>query len=383
MARPWYKRYPGDFIAGTALMSLEQKGAYSMILDLIYVRGGPIPDSPQEIARQCGCSTRKWKQIRDDLIGMGKIYENEGHLSNGRADRELPLNEKEAEKLSENGVKGGEKTKKKSDKNEKENDENKTVSKENNDIEEKGLSILGKHTHADQIPDARSHIEDKQQQPCAISGAEQNDKPPVGGVVPDNAEDDLLYIPEFLRRKPPLADQHEPVEPRGETPSDLMVKTYLEARKEVFGTAYLASRPGMAGADNQAGATARRWIEAGASPELVREVALCELEKFKSRGNSFPPTVMHYLDSAIAAAIKAEKRPMPEGGGGYQARDQGGVHQDNESNTWRLRIKAFLQNEGFWMDRYGAIPTDRNCECPPDILAEFGYGPKAVKGSEQ
>lgn len=32
--RPWYKRYPSDFIAGTIGLSLEEKGAYSVCLDL-------------------------------------------------------------------------------------------------------------------------------------------------------------------------------------------------------------------------------------------------------------------------------------------------------------------------------------------------------------
>ncbi|ACT57624.1 hypothetical protein FXW30_05085 [Candidatus Liberibacter asiaticus] len=33
--RPWYKRYPANFISGILELTLEQKGAYSIILDLI------------------------------------------------------------------------------------------------------------------------------------------------------------------------------------------------------------------------------------------------------------------------------------------------------------------------------------------------------------
>lgn len=79
-ARPWYKRYASDFIAGTISLTLEEAGAYSYIIDLLHDRGGPIPDDAQWIARVCGCSTRKWKTIRQRLIQAGKIYENEGAL---------------------------------------------------------------------------------------------------------------------------------------------------------------------------------------------------------------------------------------------------------------------------------------------------------------
>ena len=40
-ARPWYKRYPADFIAGTLQLSLDEKDAYSVVIDLLYDRGAP------------------------------------------------------------------------------------------------------------------------------------------------------------------------------------------------------------------------------------------------------------------------------------------------------------------------------------------------------
>lgn len=109
-ARPWYKRFPADFIAGTLQLSLEEKGAYSMILDLIYDRGGPIPDDSQWIARVCGCSVRRWNQIKEKLISENKIYTAAGLISNRRADKQSKTEEKEHEKLSINGEKGAEKT---------------------------------------------------------------------------------------------------------------------------------------------------------------------------------------------------------------------------------------------------------------------------------
>jgi len=60
MTRPWYRRFPDNFIAGTVGLTLEEKGAYSLVLDLMYVRGGPVPDEPRYIAGVCNCSVRKW-----------------------------------------------------------------------------------------------------------------------------------------------------------------------------------------------------------------------------------------------------------------------------------------------------------------------------------
>lgn len=106
-ARPWYRRFPDNFIGGTVGLSLEEKGAYSLILDLMYVRGGPIPDEPRYIAGVCNCSVRKWTAIRQRLIDVGKIVVADGYLVNGRAQSEMAKADEVAEKLAENGSKGG------------------------------------------------------------------------------------------------------------------------------------------------------------------------------------------------------------------------------------------------------------------------------------
>lgn len=110
MTRPWYRRFPDNFIAGTAGLTLEEKGAYSLVLDLMYVRGGPIPDEPRYIAGVCNCSVRKWNAIRERLIAVGKITVVDGCLTNARAEKELENAAKDARELAENGAKGGNKT---------------------------------------------------------------------------------------------------------------------------------------------------------------------------------------------------------------------------------------------------------------------------------
>ena len=123
--RPWYKRYGSDFIAGTLGLSLEEKGAYSLILDLLYDRGRPLPDDPRYIAGVCGCSVRKWNAIRDRLIEAGKITVRDGTISNPRFDKEAETAAKISRERAENGAKGGIKS-----------GETRAATSKNNDISE-------------------------------------------------------------------------------------------------------------------------------------------------------------------------------------------------------------------------------------------------------
>lgn len=109
MSARWYKRCGADFIHGTMMLSLEEKGAYSLCLDLIYDRGGPIPDDARWLSGVCGVSLRKWSSIRDRLLSLGKIYAEGGMLSNARADFELVSTELSSRERAESGAKGGRK----------------------------------------------------------------------------------------------------------------------------------------------------------------------------------------------------------------------------------------------------------------------------------
>jgi uncharacterized protein YdaU (DUF1376 family) len=109
----WYKRDPRDFIHGTMGMTLEEKGAYSIVLDLIYSHGGPIPDDSRWIAGVCGCSTRRWNQIKARLLELEKITVEGGQISNQRALQEIENQELSRNYLAEKSSKSGRKVKKK------------------------------------------------------------------------------------------------------------------------------------------------------------------------------------------------------------------------------------------------------------------------------
>jgi uncharacterized protein YdaU (DUF1376 family) len=107
--RPWYKRYPADFLHGTSMLSCEEKGAYSVALDLMYDRGGPIPDDAGWLARMCGCTVRKWSQVlRPALLAAGKLRIcGDGMLSNGRMEYETQQAAEAVQVARQSGKRGG------------------------------------------------------------------------------------------------------------------------------------------------------------------------------------------------------------------------------------------------------------------------------------
>lgn len=106
---PWHRRYHSDALAGMLSLTLEERGAYQTVLDLIYDRGGPIADNERLLAGYMNCSIRKWRTLRAALIEQGKLIASEGTLTNPRAEKQLENDAKTARKLAENGAKGGRK----------------------------------------------------------------------------------------------------------------------------------------------------------------------------------------------------------------------------------------------------------------------------------
>lgn len=77
---PYYKAYPRDFIEGTIGMDFETKAAYRLVLDLIYMQGGNLPDDARYISGLLGCSVKKWNLLRETLVDAGKIDVRGGTL---------------------------------------------------------------------------------------------------------------------------------------------------------------------------------------------------------------------------------------------------------------------------------------------------------------
>lgn len=87
MSVPYYKRFARDFLEGTAGMDFELKGAYSILLDLLHLHEGRLPDNNRYIAGQMGCSTRKAGSLVKQLIDAGKLYRDQSVIRNERMDK--------------------------------------------------------------------------------------------------------------------------------------------------------------------------------------------------------------------------------------------------------------------------------------------------------
>lgn len=84
-ALPWYKREPQNALDGMFKLSLEERGAYNTILDLLYLNDGKLHDDDRWLAGHMRCDVRVWKRIRQTLIEAGKLLIDDGFISNAKA----------------------------------------------------------------------------------------------------------------------------------------------------------------------------------------------------------------------------------------------------------------------------------------------------------
>lgn len=83
----WYKRYPADFMVGTAHMTTEEVGAYQLLLDAQWDRGGRLPACERKLARIARLSLRKFRSAWSDALAE-KFEQDEDGYFNPRLDNE-------------------------------------------------------------------------------------------------------------------------------------------------------------------------------------------------------------------------------------------------------------------------------------------------------
>lgn len=160
--RPWHKRYHSDALNGYMSLSLEERGAYTTILDLLYDRWEPLVENERLIAGYLGVSLRKARSIIESLISKGKIYRTkEGRISNHRFEKELENELKTSRKHAENGLKGARKS-----------HENKKKDKENNKRSVAGPDDI---SGLNQKPEVRNQIIGGGGSACARGDPDQDD----------------------------------------------------------------------------------------------------------------------------------------------------------------------------------------------------------------
>lgn len=107
---PWHKRYHSDALTGYQALDLEERGAYTTLLDLLYDRGDAIQITDRLLAGYFNVSVRKATALLAQLIAKGKIVRLEdGRLTNPRFEKERENALKTSRELAENGAKGGRK----------------------------------------------------------------------------------------------------------------------------------------------------------------------------------------------------------------------------------------------------------------------------------
>lgn len=106
----WYKREPIAFLDGVQGMGPELIGAYAVLLDLIYARGGETRRDDRHLAGLLGCSLRKARSLTDELIEREKIEVQDGFITNSRAKRQSKSARNIRETRAKSGRKGGEKS---------------------------------------------------------------------------------------------------------------------------------------------------------------------------------------------------------------------------------------------------------------------------------
>jgi hypothetical protein len=85
----WYKRDPDAALGGMMGLTLEERGAYNTVLDLIYSHDDRLVDDDRFIAGWCQCDVRVYRRIKDKLIEAKKLVTSDGFLRNFRATSEV------------------------------------------------------------------------------------------------------------------------------------------------------------------------------------------------------------------------------------------------------------------------------------------------------
>jgi uncharacterized protein YdaU (DUF1376 family) len=92
----WYKRDPDAFLNGVAVLTLEETGAYAIVIEAYYAVDGELPDDDYRMSRVLRCNPRTWRKLKLALIAKGKLHLKDGFLVVNRGEATL----KEAREFS-------------------------------------------------------------------------------------------------------------------------------------------------------------------------------------------------------------------------------------------------------------------------------------------
>src|SRR3990170_191255 len=88
--RPWYPRYPMDFQTDEKViqMTLEEQGAYSLLLDYHWIEGR-LPNDPKKLAKILRVHPNKVRKFWGGILGGCFEKRGNDYLVNPRMEREV------------------------------------------------------------------------------------------------------------------------------------------------------------------------------------------------------------------------------------------------------------------------------------------------------
>lgn len=105
MSEPYLPLYVGDYLKDTGHLTIEQHGAYFLLLMRMWSAGGALPNDEAKLSRLAGVTQKKFKALWPDLSELFQI--GEGQITHKRVTLELRKAEALREKRAAAGAKGG------------------------------------------------------------------------------------------------------------------------------------------------------------------------------------------------------------------------------------------------------------------------------------
>jgi len=104
-ALPYMQWYPADYLADTAHLSTEEHGAYLLLLFNYWMRGKPLPNDSNKLARISGLSNERWTVVEHSIAEFFQIDDFGWHHE--RLDGDLEYVEAKQMKAVEAGKASG------------------------------------------------------------------------------------------------------------------------------------------------------------------------------------------------------------------------------------------------------------------------------------
>lgn len=313
----FYRRDPGLALAGMAGMSLEERGVYNTILDLLYLTWRPVEDNAAYIAAHCGCAVQKLNPIIAKLVEKRKLIR---FVEGGQSYISNPAFEDERDE-----VKGPAKSR----------SGRRSAAGNEAQVEEKSPGVEEKSASVSENPPLLDIDCEEKQSVTPLDRQEKTreepPKPPRGG------SDDLFgEEPEPAKRSRRKAATPIPAEfPSAEA----IVEEQLKAR--------------AAGAD----------VDAAYQAERFRNWALGKDARYADWGATWRNWMVRTVNDAPKTLTAAQPPSAPI----------------DPVAVWKRRIEEYRKNSYWNRLDWGPPPGKPGCKLAPEIVMACGYVPAPVE----